>query len=215
VHSLNDLEKPVQKITLDPAFQDFSLSYSPYGISVRDISRDERLAMAKLTLLGGKLTPPQPPRTLSNQPEPEDPPSGSGLTPPSSPTFPRQSITPQRGSSLGKPPLGVFSTAIAETLVIGTQGVQAISPTPAVLKLEKLCGERRMSEATQVVDEERRKGRRGEFDGDKVSLSLTLLMKDHTSSYDAIPTPIPRLSSPTGGVVRKRWRLLPTGKGRS
>jgi hypothetical protein len=45
----------------------------------------------------------------------------------------------------------------------------SLAPTPTVLRLEKLCRERRMEEAIALVDEERRKGRRGEIDADKAS----------------------------------------------
>jgi hypothetical protein len=61
-----------------------------------------------------------------------------------------------------------FSTTIAETLLVGSNGVMAISPIPVVLKVEALCEEKNLDAAVQLVDDERRKGRRGEIDGDKV-----------------------------------------------
>jgi hypothetical protein len=70
---------------------------------------------------------------------------------------------------MGIPSRSPFSTAIAETILFGSNGIQAISPTPVVTKLEKLCEERRTESAIALVDEERRKGRRGEIEGDKVS----------------------------------------------
>lgn len=170
----------VQTVTLDPSLAAFALSYSPYGISIRDITRDDRMAITKIRLLGPSLVAVQvvetPPVIEEVSPENEDPPSGSGLTPPSSP----RPITPVRHSSLltaGKPVgLGIkglggpFSTTTIETLVLGPNGIMALSPMPVVLKLEKLCSERRLDEATALVDEERRRGRRGEVD-DKVGVS--------------------------------------------
>jgi hypothetical protein len=58
---------------------------------------------------------------------------------------------------------------VAETLIVGPNGIMSLAPTPTVLRLEKLCTERRMEEAIALVDEERRKGRRGEIDADKAS----------------------------------------------
>lgn len=169
----------------------FTLSYSPYGISVRDINRDERMVLVSIPLLGDKLVPPSAPRVVAASINPsseetpprspkdamsatEEPPSGSGLTPPSSPIpFKRQPIILQRHSSLLQATApnsrGPFSTAVAETLIIGPNGIEALSPIPLVLRLEKLCSDGRWEEALALVDEERRKGRRGEIEGDKVS----------------------------------------------
>ncbi|TXT15581.1 hypothetical protein VHUM_00084 [Vanrija humicola] len=184
IHSLADLEQPAQTISLDADFATFGLSYSPYGISIRDMVRTERLGTSRFTLLSGKLAPvvESVPETTSDQElsANEEPPSGSGLTPPSSPKFERQPINPPTGSSLlsaggqsaastsrAAPP----ATAIAETLLVGRQSVQGLTPTPVVLRLEHLCSQRRMEEAIALVDDERRKGRRGEFDGDKATHS--------------------------------------------
>lgn len=180
-------------MNLDPAFNARALSYSPYGISMRNVLRDRRMSSSSLLLLGGVLAPPgstvqtssspevstsiQPStNTVPDGPSPttEEPPSGSGLTPPSSPpTFSRQPIAPTRSSSLlrldPKSAMGPFSTAIAETLAIGPNGIQSLSPTPVILRVEQLCAQRRMEDAIKEVDEERRKGRRGEIEGDKVS----------------------------------------------
>lgn len=104
----------------------------------------------------------------------EEPEGGSGLTPPSSPPmFQRQPITPVRQSSLlqviAPASKGPFSTCVAETLVIGPNGVMSLAPLPPVLKLEELCRRGSTDEAIALVDEERRRGRRGEVDSDKVS----------------------------------------------
>jgi len=202
IHTLSDLEKPVQTVSLESSFGAFSLSYSPYGMSVRDVIRDERMGMASMLLLGGKLAPSEPvtskaealdpnPRHPTSKevsspvddisPAAEQPPSGSGLTPPSSPPpFRRQPITPTRSSSLLQataPTLrGPFSTTTAETLIIGLNGIQSFAPTPIVLRLDKLCAERKLEEAMALVNEERRKGRRGEIDGEKVGQSVSSSM---------------------------------------
>lgn len=198
IHSLNDLEKPVQAISLSPTLSAFHLCYSPYGIAIRNLVRDERMQTARLQLLGGKLAPAEPipaskaapPAPLEQQesqesldliqsppdatsPAHEEPPGGSGLTPPSSPPpFRRQPIPPNRGSSLLQATAptfrGPFSTAVAETLAIGPNGIQSVAPTPILLRLEHLCTERQVDEAVALVDEERRRGRRGEVDADKV-----------------------------------------------
>lgn len=198
IHSLNDLEQPAQTISLDPALDIRTLSYSPYGISIRDVIRDERLSTSPFTLLSGKLTPPNAdkspagsvkspdPRTVTppdvarpeirpEEPVNEEPEAGSGLTPPSSPKFQRQPIVAPKSSSLlsqaGAARGSQFSSAIAETLLVGPHTVCGLTPTPAVVRLEQLCAERRMDEAMSLVDDERRKGRRGEIEADKVNLS--------------------------------------------
>lgn len=191
VHSLNDLENPAQIISLDAAAGVFTLSYSPYGISIRDVVRDERMVHTRFTLLSGALAPPAPPvespeappeSPEASEPEPapetEEPAGGSGLTPPSSPKFPRQPIQPVRSSSLlsaASARRSPFSSVIAETLVIGRHSIQGLVPTPVVLRLERLCEEHRVDEAIALVDEERRRGRRGEIDVDKVSSRQYLL----------------------------------------
>ena len=198
VHSLADLDKPVQTIGLDAQFSPFHLTYSPYGIAIRDLVRDHRMEMSRMLLLGPALlhletssairnvTSPPPLDTndstesigtapdLSSPPI-EEPASGSGLTPPSSPKpFQRQPIAPTRSSSLLRASAptsrgGPFSTAIAETLVVGPNGLHSVAPTPVILRLEGLCAEGQLDEAVAVVDEERRKGRRGEIDADKTT----------------------------------------------
>lgn len=196
IHSLNDLEETAQTIALDPALDIRSLSYSPYGISIRDVIRDERLSTSPFTLLSGKLKPsltdkspagsvksPDPrsetppdvarPEIQPVEPPTEEPEAGSGLTPPSSPKFQRQPIVAPKNSSLlsqaGAARGSQFSSAIAETMLIGPHTVCGLTPTPAVVRLEQLCAERRMDEAMSLVDDERRKGRRGEIEADKVS----------------------------------------------
>ncbi|OCF40481.1 hypothetical protein I317_05719 [Kwoniella heveanensis CBS 569] len=204
IHSLEDLDVPAQTVEL--SLGAFDLTYSPYGISVRDLVRDERLGSYRLKLLGGKLAPPKPIETRLPVPDPgtvnasadstadlpssgdgvisptdglsptaEDPPSGSGLTPPSSPR--RAPVTPQRGSSLPSSTsisTGPFSTAVAETLIIGRHTIQSLTPTPVILRLEALCSERKMEEAISLVDDERRRGRRGEIDVDKSTHQSTM-----------------------------------------
>lgn len=198
MHTLSDLEKPVQTVSLDASFGAFGLAYSPYGISVRDLVRDSRMVTTRILLLGGNFAPPEPvaapkmEKVLSDQsdasglgvgsfsaddasPSAEDPPGGSGLTPPSSPPrFQKQPITPPRSASLlhdGPPKVlgGPFSTTIAETLVLGPNAIMSLAPTPAIIRVEAYLKEGRMDEAIAMVDEERRKGRRGEIDADKVS----------------------------------------------
>jgi len=208
IHALVDLDRTVQTIHLNPSFHAFQLSYSPYGIAVRDSNRDERMMTTHILLLGGRLAPsgPVPPKintstsslevdqavptvtigddgtsvglTPDISPTGEEPPSGSGLTPPNSPpSFKRQPITPTRSSSLlqatAPAPTGPFSTTVAETLILGPNGIMSINPTPIVKKLEHLCAVGNMEEAISLVDEERRKGRRGEVDSDKVGSHTT------------------------------------------
>lgn len=194
---MENLERPAQVIALDPSVEAFGLSYSPYGVTIRDVVRDERMTKVPFALLSGKLESSSPlpswgisaggagadllgkspPDLLDDQDEGsltpnEEPPSGSGLTPPSSPKFKKQPIKPLEGSSLlssqslSRAP---FSSAVAETLLVGRHKIQGLTPTPTVIRLERLCAERRMDEAADLVDEERRRGRRGQFEGDKVS----------------------------------------------
>lgn len=205
VHSLADLDQPIQTIEVDSSFAPFNLTYSPYGIAIRDLIRDERLQMSRMLLLGPSLLPPEisaisagrdltsPPPidakdssdSLLNPPDVASPPleepeSGSGLTPPSSPKpFQRQPIAPTRSTSLLQstaPPTrgGPFSTAVAETLVVGPNGLQSVAPTPVISRLESFCAENKVDQAIALVDEERRKGRRGEIDADKPTHQGTL-----------------------------------------
>lgn len=164
--------------------------------------RDNRMEMSRMLLLGPALLPEtsvvardikSPPpldtddstdslRQTSDLASPpiEEPASGSGLTPPSSPKpFQRQPIAPTRSTSLLRASAptsrgGPFSTAVAETLVVGPNGLQSVAPTPVILRLEDLCAEGLMDEAIALVDEERRKGRRGEIDADKSTHQGTL-----------------------------------------
>ena len=200
IHKLDDLEKPVQTVEADTSLAAIGLCYSPYGIAVRDMLRDERLKTGRMLLLSDPLAPSQVPtgtrpvesppqgdltvmspgESDAASPEPmplisDEPLAGSGLTPPSSPpNFARQPIVTKRQSSLlqatAPPPRGPFSTTITETLVFGPNAIYSLAPAPVILQVEKLCGERRMDEAVAAVDEERRRGRRGEVDVDKVSL---------------------------------------------
>ncbi|OCF74776.1 hypothetical protein I204_05158 [Kwoniella mangroviensis CBS 8886] len=203
IHSLADLEKPTQVISLDPTIDAFGLTYSPYGVSVRDIYRDDRLTPYKLKLLDGKLAPGKPieetkvtlpqvedPSNDSaegNTEEPllspdvispinEDPPSGSGLTPPSSPKpAHRHPITTQNNlGSSASPSIGPFSTAVSETLIISGHSIVSLLPTSTIMKVERLCLERQFDEAIILVDEERRRGRRGEIDVDKATHHNTM-----------------------------------------
>ena len=241
VHSLSDLDKPVQLASLDPKLNPFALSYSPYGISVRDLARDERMRIVRMILLGDKLIPsnaspskeesahidlineiPNESRSPEKDKEglssaPDEPPSGSGLTPPTSPSFKRQPITPHRGSSLLQVTAGTaresFSTTIAETLIVGTSGVQSFTPIPVVLRLTTLCAESRIEEAVALVDEERRKGRRGEIDGDKVrgitQHSKADFLPGHASGYSETSAPVPRRAPFPRSQIPPGRRLLP------
>ena len=232
MHALNELDKPIQTIPLDPKTRPFALSYSPYGVSIRDAVRDARMAIGPFRLLDGRLAPaleteparkasidPPAASTVPDAPMSEEAPrdtspvggspqavdepmGGSGLTPPSSPPqFPRQPITPKRQASLLQstaPPTvdGPFSTCVAETLIIGPNGIMSLAPTPTISRVERLCKERNMDAAIALVDDERRKGRRGEVDADKVShplfaLQRWLTMKDHASRHSPVPSPLP------------------------
>jgi uncharacterized membrane-anchored protein len=51
----------------------------------------------------------------------------------------------------------------------------SLAPLPPVLKLEELCRRGSTDEAIALVDEERRRGRRGEVDSDKVSSVILIL----------------------------------------
>lgn len=217
IHSLENLDRPAQVIPVDPSIEAFGLSYSPYGITIRDVVRDERMTKVPFTLLSGKLESSSPlpswgipvameePEDVSLE---DDPPSGSGLTPPSSPpTFQKQPIKAPSGSSLlsaQQSSRAPFSSAIAETLLIGRHKIQGLTPTPTIIRLERLCAEHKMDEAADLVDEERRRGRRGAIEGDKVSLSnplYNILTPEHPQRHDAPPPPLPRLPhAPRHGV---------------
>ena len=205
----------------------FTLYYSPYGVAIRSHIRDDRLTSSRMTVITSKLAPAipvletSPLSTVHSSPEADiqahfsppsfnDPPSGSGLTPPSSPPpFRRQPIPAQRSSSLIRataPSSSTpFSTTVTETLVVGPNGLQAVSPTSTITKLEHYCQEERTDDAIALVDEEKRKGRRGEFDGNKVSSIAQSRPTWATDKADkllgnapghyALPAPVPRVPS--------------------
>jgi len=204
MHLLEDLDKPYQIVEIDPSFSPRSLTYSPYGIAIRDAVRDASLAMSRMLLLESKLPkrhssttvptestemPMLMPETRTDlgstppevaSPPVEEPASGSGLTPPSSPTpFQRQPIAPTRTSSLLKataPPsrTGLFSLAVSETFLVGPNGIQSVAPTSIISRVDYCCAIGSIDEAMRLVDEERRKGRRGEFETDKTTHQGTM-----------------------------------------
>lgn len=143
IHSINQTDKALQIINLPQGFEALGVVSSPYGISIPNSERDQRMRMVSIPLLGQST-----PAKVENEA------SGSGLTPPSSPELP--AATP-------------FSTTIAETLIVGLNAVYALAPVPTVIQLEDLLTRRKLDDAIALVDEERRRGKRGEIDVDKVS----------------------------------------------
>lgn len=143
IHSINQPDKALQTITLPMGFEALGVVSSPYGISIPNTVRDQRMRLVSIPLLA-QTTPA--PRVESEA-------SGSGLTPPSSPK-----------QSAAVP----FSTTIAETLIVGLNAVYALAPVPTIVQLEDLLSRRKLDEAVTLVDEERRRGKRGEIDVDKV-----------------------------------------------
>lgn len=204
MHLLEDLDKPYQVVEIIPSFSPRSLTYSPYGIAIRDAVRDASLAMSRMLLLESKLPkryssttvptestemPMLMPETRTDlgttppevaSPPVEEPASGSGLTPPSSPTpFQRQPIAPTRTSSLLKATApssrtGLFSLAVSETFLVGPNGIQSVAPTSIISRVDYCCVMGSIDEAMRLVDEERRKGRRGEFETDKTTHQGTM-----------------------------------------
>lgn len=151
--------------------------------------------------------------TSPAQAPPEEPMGGSGLTPPSSPPqFPRQPITPKRQASLLQstaPPTldGPFSTCVAETLIVGPHGIMSLAPTPTIVRVEQLCKNRDMDGAIALVDDERRKGRRGEVDADKVrpcpsTASFDVLMTGNTPGHCPVLAPLPG----TAAILERSFR---------
>jgi hypothetical protein len=163
VHSLDPLEL-IQTIALPASVEARSLSRSPTGFLVPATERDEHLRKVMVTLL-----PPKPASPLSPLPLPSststdgsfadpatqhsisslepttlvsfaDPPSGSGLTPPSSP---RRSYNSTRTSSssfsYNRSSLPSISSETSHILLTSPSSIHALAPTPPLtLALQSL-----------------------------------------------------------------------------
>ncbi|OXG40487.1 hypothetical protein C360_00255 [Cryptococcus neoformans Bt15] len=166
IHSLSDLDRPVQVIPLPHGTNAMSLSYSPYGVRVSDVFSGEKLKPSKMRFLSGKVAPTiETPATVEEQSkrqgeeqgdsikdEEDDPPAGSGLTSPSSPK-------PALEHTADKSP--AFITAMSETFLVTASSILSLIPTPDIMLLESLCEEHQMSEAASLISDIRRHYRKG------------------------------------------------------
>lgn len=162
IHSLSDLDGPAQVISLPPGTNATSLSYSPYGVRVSDVFSGEKLKPSKMRFLSGKIAPTvESPATVeehgkrqgdSIKEKEDDPPAGSGLTPPSSPK-------PTLEHTADKSP--AFITAMCETFLVTPSSILSLIPTPDIMLLENLCEEHQLSEAASLVSDIRRRYRKG------------------------------------------------------
>ncbi|TYJ57008.1 hypothetical protein B9479_002287 [Cryptococcus floricola] len=153
IHALDDPTTPTQVIPIPQPANAINLSYSPYGVRVQDLLTGERLKTVKSRFLAGRLVsnkeeagdPPEEEGDVDN----EDPPSGSGLTPPSSPQ------RPKRPSDIP------FLTTTSETFVVTPSCIYSLTLTPPVLAMERLCEEHKLVDAIAFLDEYRRQNRKG------------------------------------------------------
>ncbi|WVQ72620.1 hypothetical protein IAR50_002178 [Cryptococcus sp. DSM 104548] len=180
IHSIEDPTTPTQIISIPQSANATSLSYSPYGVRVQDLVTGERLKTVKARFLEGKLMSKEKESgDLSEEKkkvEHDDPPSGSGLTPPSS---------PQRSKESGAVP---FLTTTAETFIVTPSSIYSLTLTPPVLTLERLCEEHKLNDAIAFLDEYRRQNRKGILAPpspvDQISSSLLIrYLSSYLASY--------------------------------
>ncbi|WVN88218.1 uncharacterized protein L203_103419 [Cryptococcus depauperatus CBS 7841] len=154
IHSLSDLDKPTQTISFPPNTIVKSLSYSPYGIRVKDYAAANCMRVSKAKFLTNTLVPQPHLSPEKSSKRREEPSSGSGLTPPSSPSLNLTQV-PSNESP--------FVTCLSETLLVTSTSISSLIPTPPALVLANMLEENQFNEAIAYVDDFRRRLRRGEL----------------------------------------------------
>ncbi len=147
------------------------LSSNPYGIMIAHHERDEKMRIISIPL----MMPSQQQARASTSASRSD----NGSTPPTDSIASDQSgslLTQamQRTASQSRLPLGPFTTTVAETLLVMTDSIVAIAALAWVIKAEQLLDAGQTEDCVRLVEEERRKSKRGEIDGDRVRLQFTL-----------------------------------------
>ena len=169
----------LQTIALPLGSVPLHLTSNPYGVATPNRLRDDRLAARSTRIIPSPRPPAELPRLRSDDnlldaETPFEPPPGSGLSPP---------LLPFDSSHRGnRPPMvtqdstGITSrpttTTIAETLLYTDDAVIAIAPRSWLLTADALIDSGKLDEAVRLTESQRRKGKRGEIDGDKVRHKL-------------------------------------------
>jgi hypothetical protein len=166
----------LQTIALPLGANPLHLTSNPYGIATPNRQRDDKLAARSTKIIPSPRPPAELPRLRSDDnlldaETPFEPPPGSGLSPP---FFPVDSsrldhrppmISQDSSGSASRP----ATTTIAETLLFTDDAVIAIAPRSWLLNADALIDSGNLDEAVKLTEVQRRKGKRGEIDGDKVS----------------------------------------------
>jgi hypothetical protein len=152
------------------------LTSNPYGIAAPNRLRDD-----KMTAKSHRIIPlPRPlaelPRLTSDEnlldaSTPFEPPPGSGLSPPlmpvDIPSHPEVRPALISQDSCGNA-LRPATTTIAETLLYTEDSVIAITPRSWLLIADAMIDQGKLDDAVKMTEIQRRKGKRGEIEGDKV-----------------------------------------------
>jgi hypothetical protein len=153
------------------------LTSNPYGIATPNRLRDEKMAGRPIKVIPSPRLPTELQRLRSDDnlldaETPFEPPPGSGLSPPlvsADPSFQtesRSALTFQESSgNLSRP----ATTTIAETVLFTEDSVIAVAPRTWLLMADAMVDQGKLDEAVKLTESQRRKGKRGEIDVDKVS----------------------------------------------
>jgi hypothetical protein len=138
--------------------------------------RDEKLSIRNKRIIPAPRPAAELPRMTSDDnlldsETPFEPPSGSGFSPTLLPLDPpglegRPAYLSQGSFGAATRP---STTTIAETLIYMDDGVLAVTPKSWLLVADNLIQQGKLDEAIKLTEVERKKGKRGEIDGDKVS----------------------------------------------
>ncbi len=166
IQSDNPAEAAPQIIPFPSDLGARALSGNAYGIMIAHHERDEKMRLVSVPLLrAGAAAPPpaEPDKALP------DPPAGAQDATPS--TGPESLLTAsiRQAPARSKTPAGPFTTTIAETLLVMSDSVVAIAALAWIIKAEQMLDAGQTEECVRLVDEEKRKSRRGDIDGERVS----------------------------------------------
>lgn len=166
----------LQTIALPLGSVPVHLTSNPYGVATPNRLRDDKLAARSTRIIPSPRSPAGLPRLRSDDnlldaETPFEPPPGSGLSPPLLPVDTSRSLNrppmiTQDSSAITSRPA---TTTIAETLLYTDDAVIAITPRSWLLNADTLIEAGKIDEAVKMTETQRRKGKRGEIDGDKVS----------------------------------------------
>jgi len=185
----------LQTITMPIDIIPLRLTSNPYGIAAPNRLRDDKMAAKSHRIIPLPRPPAELPRLTSDDnlldaSTPFEPPPGSGLSPPLLPIdLPLQ--LNDRPALVSKDSSGnalrPATTTIAETLLYTEDSVIAITPRSWLLNADAMIDQGKLDEAVKMTEIQRRKGKRGEIEGDKVRHSHT--PKSRTKLNDVVAVP--------------------------